>query len=206
MDGGLRSLNLEGANTGAAFFRPFGANYEAADIDGICATSSSEARRPLPTWSSQGVRVWNNTIYRPGKWVIRILQESADTSFYQAAAYGEFVNNLAIVDNSLSTATNVGPNTNAASFLFAHNLWFHLDQPNWSGPYLPSMEINGKIQMDPMLLDPVIGDMHPTENSPAIHVGTVQPEDDWNDFDSVSFHAPASIGAFNGLVQPPFQM
>lgn len=193
-DGGLRSLNL-GGSTGAAFFRPFGANYEAADID-VYANIFIGSQAPIAYVGSQGVRVWNNTIYRPGKWVIRILQESADTSFYQAAAYGEFVNNLVIVDNNLSTTTNVGPNTNAASFFFAHNLWFHLDQPNWSGPSLPSMEINGKVQIDPMLLDPFNGDMHLTESSPAIHTGAVQPEDDWNDFDGVSFHAPASIGAF----------
>lgn len=192
-DGGLRSLNL-GGSTGAAFFRPIGANYEAADID-VFANVFVGSQAPIAWVGSQGVRVWNNTIYRPEKWVIRILQESTDTSFYQAVGYGEFVNNLVIVDNNLSTTSNVGPNTNAASFQFAHNLWYHLDQPGWLGPFLPVPEVNGLIQMDPLLADPENGNMHLTDTSPAISAGMIQPETNWKDFNDTPFHMPPGIGA-----------
>lgn len=204
-DGGLRSLNL-GGSTGEAFFRPPGANYEAADID-VQANIFMGSQAPIAFVGSQGVRVWNNTMYRPDKWVIRILQESADTSFYQAASYGEFVNNVVIVDQKLSITTNVGPNTNSASFLFAHNLWYHLDQPNWSGPFLPTAEINGLVQTDPLLVDPENGDMHLTGSSPVIYAGSDQPGTDWTDFDGNAFHVPPSIGALEwagttGIVLP----
>lgn len=196
IDGGLRSLNL-GGSTGAAFFRPFGANYEAADLD-VAGNLFIGSQAPIAYVGSQRVRVWNNTIYRPDKWVIRILQESSDTSFYQAVADGEFVNNLIVVDNKMAVATNIGPNTNSGSFLFARNLWYHLDQSNWSGPYLPVSEIEGMIQIDPMLTDPSQGDVHLLPTSPAIMAGWPLPNSQWLDLDGKSFLTAPSIGCFEG--------
>ncbi len=90
-NGGQRTLNL-GGSTGAAFFRPPGASYEAADLE-VSANVITGSWAAVAFVGSQRVKVWNNTIHLPQNWVIRILQESSDTSFYEAAAYGEFVNN-----------------------------------------------------------------------------------------------------------------
>lgn len=196
IDGGLRSLNL-GGSTGAAFFRPFGANYEAADLD-VAGNLFVGSQAPIAYVGSQRVRVWNNTIYQPDKWVIRILQESTDTSFYQAVADGEFVNNLIVVDNKMAVATNIGPNTNSGSFLIARNLWYHTDQSNWSGPYLPVSEIEGIIQSDPMLANPIQSDFHLLPSSPAIMAGWPIPNSQWLDLDGKAFLTAPSIGCLEG--------
>ena len=196
LNGGARGINL-GGSTGAAFFRPPGADYEAADLD-VVGNLFIGSQAPVAYVGSQRVRVWNNTIYRPDKWVMRILQESADTSFYKAVSDGEFVNNLVIVDNALSIATNIGPNTNSASFLIARNLWYHLDQPNWSGPFLPSPEIEGLVQVDPEVTDHTMLNFTLLPSSPAIQAGWSLPDLSWLDYDLQPFLDPPSIGAFEG--------
>jgi hypothetical protein len=62
-NGGQRTLNL-GGSTGAAFFRPQGANYEAADLD-VHANIIEGSWAAIAYVGSQRVRVWNNTIYQP---------------------------------------------------------------------------------------------------------------------------------------------
>lgn len=195
-NGGQRTLNL-GGSTGAAFFRPPGANYEAADLD-VYANLFEGSWAPIAYVGSQRVRVWNNTIYRPQNWVIRILQESADTSFYQAVADGEFINNIVVVGSSLSTTANVGPNTNAASFTFAHNLWLHEQNPNWPGPFLPAPQTAGLIQVDPLFQNPAAGDFRLMPPSPAIGYGRVLAETTWEDADGKVFLDPPSLGAYEG--------
>lgn len=195
-NGGQRTLNL-GGSTGAAFFRPLGADYEAADLD-VYANVIEGSWAALAYVGSQRVRVWNNTIYRPQNWVIRILQESADTSFYQAVADGEFINNIVVVGSSLSTTANVGPNTNAASFTFAHNLWLHEQNPNWPGPSLPVPQTAGLIQVNPQFTDPGAGDFRLLPGSPAIGYGRVLAESDWKDADGKAFLDPPSLGAYEG--------
>ncbi|MCF8238142.1 MAG: right-handed parallel beta-helix repeat-containing protein [Saprospiraceae bacterium] len=203
LDGGQRSLNL-GGSTGAPYFRPLGADYEAADLN-VVANIFIGSEAPIAYVGSQHVRVWNNTIYRPDKWVMRILQESSDTSFYKAVADGEFVNNLVIVDNGLAIATNIGPNTNAASFLVARNLWYHLDQPNWTGPYLPSPEIEGLVQIDPEVVDLAMQNFYLTSMSPAIQAGWTIPDPTWTDHDYQPYLDPPSIGAIEGGINTSFQ-
>lgn len=149
-NGGLRTLNL-GGSTGAAFFRPFGANYEARDIlvTGNIIEGSDAA---IAYVGCRNVQVINNTIIQPVNWIMRILQESSDTSFYQSCANNVFANNIVIVNNTLRTDLNIGPNTVASSFKFSNNLWYHLQNANWNGPQLPSMESNAIIQ-NPMFVD-----------------------------------------------------
>ena len=136
-NGGQRSLNL-GGSTGAAFFRPAGANYEAKDIL-VTANIFEGSLAPIAFVGCRNVRVINNTIIRPERWVARILQESPDTSFYQSCAYNSFINNLVVVDSRLSTDVNIGPNTLPSSFTFANNLWFHENNASYR-PSLPVTE------------------------------------------------------------------
>jgi hypothetical protein len=196
IDGGQRTLNL-GGSTGAAFFRPAGANYEAADLD-VYANIIEGSWAAIAYVGSQRVRVWQNTIYQPQNWVMRILQESGDTSFYQAASHGEFVNNIIVVNSSLSTATNIGPNTNPKSFFVGHNIWYHLDNPGWNGPFLPVAEVNGLIQVDPLFVDAPAGNFQLMVNSPAIGAGLTLPDSTWRDFIGKKFLNPPSSGAFEG--------
>lgn len=195
-NGGQRTLNL-GGSTGAAFFRPPGANYEAADLD-VYSNVISGSWAAVAYVGSQRVRVWNNTIYQPENWVLRILQESQDTSFYQAAAFGEFVNNIIVVTSSLSTAANVGPNTNAGSFIFSHNLWYHQDNPNWFGPTLPAGQTASILQQDPLFENPLADDFRLQSGSPAIGSGLTLPSPAWKDHSGHDFLDPPSRGAFEG--------
>jgi hypothetical protein len=199
--GGQRTLNL-GGSTSPAFFRPPGADYEAADLD-VYANTITGSWAAIAYVGSQRVRVWNNTLFLPQNWVIRILQESADTSFYQAVSHGEFVNNLVVISSSLSTAANVGPNTNAASFRFAHNLWYHMDQPQWPGPFLPAAQTASLIQVDPLLADPQEGDFTLLSGSPALGMGTAVSDATWRDWAGTLFGDPPSIGALEGNAISP---
>lgn len=194
IQGGQRTLNL-GGSTGAAFFRPPGADYEAADLQ-VTANVIQGSWAAVAFVGSQRVKVWNNTIYLPQNWVIRILQESQDTSFYQAVADGEFVNNIIVVGSSLSTVANIGPNTNAKSFLFSHNMWFHKDNPGWPGPVLPSAETSGQVQADPLFKDVFSADLRLEEGSPAIGSGKTIPFTNASDRDGNPYLVPPSRGAF----------
>ena len=71
-----------------------------------------------------GATVRYNTIYRPGRYAILILQEKTDAGFVPCRK-GVFENNLVVfrAGEWVSGGVNVGPNTDATSFLFSHNLW-----------------------------------------------------------------------------------
>ncbi len=169
-NGGQRSLNL-GGSTGAAFFRPAGANYEAKDIL-VTANIFEGSMAPVAFVGCRNVSVVNNTIIRPDRWIIRILQESADTSFYQSCAYNSFVNNLVVVDSRLSTDVNVGPNTLPSTFTFANNLWFHQSNASYR-PSLPVSESNGITGRNPGFINDA-GSMYGINgSSPAYRKGRV---------------------------------
>ncbi len=195
ISGGQRSLNL-GGSTGAAFFRPAGANYEARNLL-VYANIFLGAMAPIAYVGCQEVKVIHNTIIQPEKWILRILQESSDTSFYKSCANNTFANNIVVVNNSLSTDVNIGPNTLPATFKFKNNLWYHLQNASWRGPVLPVMEMNGILQKDPLFVNVAGGNYHLNSNSPAIGKGLYFPESS-KDFDSKTYLNPPSIGAFEG--------
>lgn len=193
--GGQRSLNL-GGSTGAAFFRPSGANYEAKDL--VAAANIFEgSTAPIGFVGCRNVLVTHNTIIRPERWILRILQESSDTSFYLSCANNHFVNNIVVVNNSLSTDLNIGPNTSPSTFRFSNNLWYHLDNPSWRGPQLPVMETQGIIQQNPLFVNFNTPDYHLLPGSPAIGKGRVEIPG-LNDFAGIKYLNPPSIGAYEG--------
>ncbi|MCE9548152.1 MAG: right-handed parallel beta-helix repeat-containing protein, partial [Planctomycetia bacterium] len=115
-DGGVRGVNI-GGSTGMAFFRPPGAKFEARDItvEG-CTFAGSEA--PISFVGVDGATVRYNTIYHPGKWVLRILQETTAPGF-PPCRQGRFENNLVVFSSrDVQTAVNIGPKTQPESFTF----------------------------------------------------------------------------------------
>jgi len=193
INGGQRALNL-GGSTGAAFFRPVGADYEAKDLL-ISANIFEGAFTPIAFVGCRNAQVINNTIIRPQNWIMRILQESSDTSFYKSCANNTFSNNIVVVTNSLSSDVNVGPYTSPASFTFSNNLWYHLDRSNWTGPNLPKQETNGIRQQNPLFVDLNNKNYHLQTNSPAIAKGINFPGVLF-DYEGKNLKNPPSIGAY----------
>lgn len=149
LDGGGRAVNL-GGSTGLAYFRPRGALYEARDItvEG-CIFVGSQA--PLAFVGVDGALVRYNTIYRPDKWVLRILQETTEPGF-APCRHGRFERNLVVYRRAdVSSHVNIGPHTAAETFVFADNLWYCEDRPQASRPELPAAETGGVYGIDPQL-------------------------------------------------------
>jgi hypothetical protein len=168
VDAGQRAVNL-GGSTGMAYFRPPGARYEARDItvEG-CIFIGSQA--PIAFVGIDGAIVRYNTIYRPGRWVMRILQETTEAGF-PPCRNGRFENNLIVFRAAdIATIVNVGPNTDPASFRFANNLWYCEDRPEVSRPSLPSEETGSIYGIDPQLEAPANHQFRPG-NQQAAHVG-----------------------------------
>ena len=195
-DCGERSINL-GGSTGLQFFRPIDAPFEAADLQ-VYANSFIGSTAPIAYVGSLRVDVTNNTIILPENWVIRILQESVDPDRFASCGDNIFRNNIVVLDNRLSREVNIGPNTRAESFLFTHNLWYNLDDPNWQGPALPVNEQGSVISEDPMIVYPTAGCCPFLENSSrAIGAGA---EVDQPQYDLLGheYNSPRSIGAVEG--------
>lgn len=188
-----RALNL-GGSTGLQFFRPPLPNpiqdaFEAADLD-VYSNIFVGSRSPIAYVGCVRVHVYNNTIYHPDNWVIRILQETRVPGFLTCAD-NSFRSNIIIQDRDL-TEINIGPETAASTFRFTHNLWFNEDNNNWS-PILPvtdSFQIIG----DPLLADPASNDFHLGKTSRAIGTGWSLP-DSTLDYDGELFLDPPSRGA-----------
>ncbi|GAB6165191.1 hypothetical protein JCM19992_11910 [Thermostilla marina] len=154
---GMRAVQL-GGSTGLAFFRPQGAKYEAADICvEDCVFIGGEA---AVSFVGVGRGVFRrNTVYRPEKWVMRILQETREPGFVRTRD-GVFERNVIIFRrNELATAVNVGPDTLPGTFRFHENWWYCEDMPQASRPELPAAETNGTYGVDPRPADPLKYDL-----------------------------------------------
>ncbi len=157
-DCGERSVNL-GGSTGLPYFRP--------PIQSIAEGQRAEAKNltiehctfigstsPIAFVGVDGALVRYNTIYNPGRWAIRILQETNSPDFVKCRS-GVFESNLIVFrsDSWASGGVNVGAGTWPTSFRFARNFWYCEDQPNRSKPNLPTDELDGVYGIDPMFID-----------------------------------------------------
>jgi hypothetical protein len=192
-DGGQRALNL-GGSTGLAYFRPIDATFEAADIL-VHSNVFVRGWAPIAYVGSVRVRVINNTIVDPENWVIRILQETVDTSRFESCGGNEFSNNIIYFGEEVNRIVNVGPNTRPESFLFSNNLWYHKDNPEFQGPNLPVSESNGVVQLNPLFKDYNHEIYELDEGSPAIAKGKPIPEIELDHSHRYFDHFPC-IGAF----------
>ncbi len=194
LEGGERSLNL-GGSTGADYFRPQGANYEARNLRAI-ANVFVNCKAPVSFVGCDGALAANNTIYLPQTWVARILQESV-TGFI-SCRNGVFINNIIVFNQADLSATeyvNVGPDTAPGTFTFANNLWHCLDDPSFTGPTLPVTETDSIYQQDPQFVNAGGNDFHIDSASPARGAGRRERRVP-ADYDGNSYEKPPSLGAF----------
>jgi hypothetical protein len=151
-----RGVNM-GGSTGRSVFRPQGARYEAIDVivEG-CTFVGCEA---AVAYISQGAIVRYNTMYRPRRWVLRILKENSGEEIPDTSD-GRFEHNL-IVFRGSNDLVNIGPHTKPETFRFADNWWYCEDRPGASKPKLPATETGGVYGIDPRLAAPERSDFRP---------------------------------------------
>ena len=112
-----------------------------------------------------------NTIYRPKRWVFRILQENRAEGFVPSRN-GEFTDNLIVFRaDELRTPLNTGPGAAPETFRFARNFWYCANDPGRSRPSLPAPEVGGVYGQNPRLRDPERGDFGVPPDSPAAKTG-----------------------------------
>lgn len=127
VDAGQRAVNV-GGSTGAKFFRPAGAKYEARDVT-VEGCRFAGGMTPVAFVGVDGAVVRYNTIYHPDKWVFRILQENSGDGMVPSRG-GAFERNLVVYRRDrVREPANVGPGTDAAGFRFADNWWYCEDAP-----------------------------------------------------------------------------
>ena len=189
---GGRAINL-GGSTGRPYFRPKSPAYEAKDITvADCTFVGSMA--PIAFVGVDGASVHHNTIYRPTRWVVRILQENTSEGLVQCRN-GQFMNNVIVFrSNELSRIANIGSGTSAKSFKFSRNFWYCLDRPERSQPVvqLPSPEQGGVYGLDPKFRGAEKGDFRLTPNSPATGFGPRKKAGHGTTNDTTNFPVPRS--------------
>lgn len=171
-DFGLRGVNI-GGSTGREFFRPplsqvrQGERVESRQItvEG-CVFIKGGAPAAFVGTNASIFRF--NTIINPGRFALRILQETAADDF-RPCSDGVFSDNLIVFrsDNWGSGGVNIGPGTQPETFTFARNWWFCQDSPTRSRPTLPSAETGGFFGVDPKVDE----SGSPKPGSPAAKVG-----------------------------------
>lgn len=167
---GQRAINI-GGHTGLDYFRPpLAPDGEHAEVRQItvehCVFIGSDA--PLAFVGVDGALVQQNTLYDPGRWALRILQENTLRGFVPSRN-GVFRRNIIMFQFSrwASGGVNIGPNTAPQTFRFQENWWYCIDDPRRSQPRLPTAEQGGVYGRDPRLRDPQQGDMRHAPDSPA---------------------------------------
>jgi hypothetical protein len=156
---GGRAVNL-GGSTGLPYFRPRDADSEAAkltvrDCEFIGGSSA------IAFVGVDGAVVEHNTIYRPKRWAIRILQESTGDRFVRCRN-GRFLHNVVVFRaDELRQVVNIGGNTSPETFEFSGNVWHCLDRPTDTQRLarLPVAETKGTYGSDPGLKAPEQGDL-----------------------------------------------
>jgi len=193
-----RAINA-GGSTGAPYFRPQNATYEAERIQMVANTFLRTGSAPVAFVGCNTCVFANNTIIEPQNYVARILEENTNRI---AGHDGYFINNLLVfnvADLNGWSYVNVGSNTQPSTYTFGWNLWYSLDDPIFSGPVyrggVPS-EVGAVVQEDPLLYSIVDGDYHIPVGSPAQGNGRDVPSGAVGDFDRSPFADPPSIGAF----------
>ncbi len=169
-----------GGSTGDQFFRPLDAPSEAAAItvEG-CTFRGGEA--PVAFVGVDGAVFRFNTVYDPGKWICRILQERSEPRFARCRN-GRIERNIFVFRAAkLGEPVNVGPETEPESFTFKDNLWFAVDNPSTSRLRLPTAEQGGVHGVEPRLEAPDKGSFKPRTPQAA-------------GFGATAFEAPANAG------------
>ena len=173
---GQRGVNL-GGSTGLAYFRPPieevppGKRFEAQNI-WVQGSTFVGGMAPIAFVGVDGATVQFNTIVSPGRWALRILQETHSQDFIPCRN-GVFKNNLVVFrsDQWSAGGVNIGPGTQPGTFKFEQNFWFCADLPAASTPSLPTRETAGIIGRDPQFVNSAVGDYRVKKGSPAEKIG-----------------------------------
>ncbi len=163
VNGGQRSVNL-GGSTGLPFFRPIDATFEAANLE-VYSNIFVGSDSPVAFVGCVNSMVVNNTIYKPGRWVVRILQENSNPRFSQCSE-NTFSNNLIYYEN-LRTETNVGANTRPETFRLANNFWFDFAASQSRLPLIPVKDSTICFGLNPGFVDAENGNFRLKKDSPA---------------------------------------
>ncbi len=172
---GGRAVNI-GGSTDLPLFRP--------SLNSLAGKPLSEAKdilvegntflgggAPVAFVGVDGALVRFNTIYRPKRWALRILQETVAPAFVPSQN-GVFTDNIvAFRADEWSEAVNIGPNTAPETFRFARNRWYCIDAPARSKPVLPTAETGGVYGVNPRFRDAARADLRLESGSPASTVG-----------------------------------
>jgi hypothetical protein len=150
---------------------PGGEYFEARDLR-VEGNEFIGSACPIAFVGVDGAVVRFNTIYLPGRWAMRILQETTAPGF-GPSRNGEFSDNLIIFrsDHWSEGGVNVGAGTAPDTFRFSRNWWYCVDRPDRSQPRLPAKETDGEYGVNPELRNPEKGDLAPLPGSPAAKVG-----------------------------------
>ena len=172
---GARAVNI-GGSTGLQYFRPEPQGYEAKDIV-VEGNVFIDSQAPVAFVGCDGATVRFNTMYMPGKWVMRILQETREPGFVPCRN-GVFTDNIIVFrsDAWSEGGVNIGPATAPETFTFARNVWYCADRPEL-GPSLPTEEQDGLVGEDPVFVDPEAGDFSLQPGSAAEGRGHTALED-----------------------------
>ncbi len=172
---GGRAINI-GGSTGRAYFRPLSAGYEAKNISVEDCTFIG-SMSPITFVGVDGATVRYNTIYRPTRWVIRILQESQGKEFVPCRN-GSFTNNIIVFrSNEVRSVVNVGGGTDPQTFDFSGNHWFCIDNPQRSDRLgLPVKESKGSYGINPKFVDAAKGDLRLISPSQVRGAGVRRPQ------------------------------
>jgi hypothetical protein len=174
---GSRAVNA-GGSTGLEFFRPplatwKGPRWEAKDLR-IEGNTFLGGDTPVAFVGVDGAVFRFNTVHVPGRWAMRILQETRAEGFV-ACRGGEVTDNVFVFrsDRWSEGGVNVGSGTEPATFRFERNVWWCADAPERTKALvrLPSPERDGVYGKDPRLVDPDHGDLRLRPDSPVRRAG-----------------------------------
>lgn len=190
---GERAINL-GGGTGLPFFRPIDAAWEASDLK-VYSNIFIGSDVPVAFVGCTRSEVVNNTIYKPGKWVFRILQENRNTVRFGKCGNNVFSNNVISLDSKVNVVCNIGGSTLPGSFTFSNNAWFNTDNSTWAGAKLPAQEKNAILNKDPLFRNAATGDFSIIAGSPLAGSGAALPNPE-KDYTGRPFKPGRAIGAF----------
>ena len=147
LNAGERPLNL-GGSTGLDYFRPQGAQHEAARLK-VYDNTIEGSPCAAAFVGVDGADFSRNTILFPKQWVFRILQETREPGFVPCRNVRISDNRIVFRRGDLRSDLNIGPGTEPQSFVFERNRWFAEDKPKASRPNLPTAEKDGQYGQDP---------------------------------------------------------
>jgi hypothetical protein len=174
---GGRAVNV-GGSTGLEYFRPPLAEwkepaFEAKDVR-VEGNTFLGGQAAAAFVGVDGAVFRFNTVHHPGRWALRVLQETRDSRFVPSRR-GVVSDNLFAFrsDRWASGGVNVGPDTDVMSFRFERNVWFCADDPARTKELvrLPVAEVDGTYGKDPLFVDEEAGDLRLRPGSPAAKHG-----------------------------------